>query len=227
MEDYPSHKAYRLIEPGPVILITTQPRPAHSGGRRKRRRTSQANHDAEMGGRPVDDPDLAEEVPSPNVMTCGFHMAIQHDPPLIGVCVGPWDATFETLKSTKECVIAIPSVDLMEKAVDIGNCPGSEVNKFSKFNLTAVAAEVVKAPLIEECMANLECRVKDESMVKKYNLWVLEVVKGWKRKAGEGESESDKTHNRMFHHRGDGTFVVDGEILSLQDKMVLWKEFQD
>jgi hypothetical protein len=28
----------------------------------------------------------------------------------------------------------------------------------------------------------------------------------------------------MFHHRGDGTFVVDGKVIDLKSKMVKWKE---
>ena len=47
-------------------------------------------------------------------------------------------------------------------------------------------------------------------------------VKAWinpNMKPGEG--------GRMFHHRGDGTFVVDGEVLDLKDWMVKWQEFQD
>ncbi|EIN09094.1 hypothetical protein PUNSTDRAFT_67939 [Punctularia strigosozonata HHB-11173 SS5] len=196
MEEFPVKKAYRFIEPGPT--------------------------DRDIAGESADD---AAQHPRPNIMTCGFHMVIQHEPPILGVCVGPWDASFKTLKSTKECVIAIPPVKLAEKVVDIGNCSGSDVDKFSKFGFTPLEAKKVKAPLIAECMANLECKVRDESMVKKYNLWVLDVVKGWKKK-DEGV-DGDRSDEKIFHHRGDGTFSVDGEIIDLQERMVLWKEFQD
>jgi len=50
----------------------------------------------------------------------------------------------------------------------------------------------------------------------------LKPVKAWinpDKKPGEG--------GKMFHHRGDGTFVVDGELLDLKDRMVKWLEFQD
>ncbi|RYY10652.1 MAG: flavin reductase family protein, partial [Chitinophagaceae bacterium] len=98
---------------------------------------------------------------SHNVMTMGFHMMVQHDPPLIAAVIGPWDHSYKALVETKECVIAVPGVDLMETVVDIGNCSGAEVEKFKKFGLHAMPAEQVAAPLIRECLANIECRVVD------------------------------------------------------------------
>jgi hypothetical protein len=51
-------------------------------------------------------------------------------------------------------------------------------------------------------------------------MWVLRVVEAW-------QNPTRMETGRMFHHRGDGTFVVDGEVLDLQEKMVKWKEYQD
>jgi flavin reductase (DIM6/NTAB) family NADH-FMN oxidoreductase RutF len=45
-------------------------------------------------------------------MTMGFHMVVQHTPPLIGCIIGPWDYSYRALRETGECVIAIPTVDL-------------------------------------------------------------------------------------------------------------------
>jgi len=69
---------------------------------------------------------------------------------------------------------------------------------------------------------SLECVVEDMKMVAQYSMWVVKPIKAWinpKKKPGEG--------GRMFHHRGDGTFVVDGEVLDLKDRMTKWQEFQD
>jgi len=115
--------------------------------------------------------------------------------------------------------LAIPGVDLAPTAVDIGNCSGDEVDKFQKFNLSTTPASVVSPPLITDCLANIECRVKDKSKVKSYNLWILEVVKAW--------TNPTRTEKKTFHHKGDGTFVVDGDLLNLQERMVRWKEYQD
>ena len=90
--------------------------------------------------------------------------------------------------------------------------------------MEALPAGKVKAPLVggEHVIANVECVVEDAKLVPKYGMWVLKPVKAWinpKKKPGEG--------GKMFHHRGDGTFVIDGEVLDLKNRMVKWQEFQD
>ncbi|KAI0840784.1 hypothetical protein F5Y06DRAFT_230400 [Hypoxylon sp. FL0890] len=196
-EPYPASKVYRLIEPGPVLLVTTG--------------------------------SLADS--THNVMTIGFHMVMQHEsPPLIGISLGPWDASFATLKKQRECVLAVPTVEMASTVVDIGNCSADDEDvqeaggKWQRFGLAALPAAKVKAPLVggSDVIANIECVVEDTKMVSKYSMWVLKPVKAWinpKKKPGEG--------GKMFHHRGDGTFVVDGEVLDLKDRMVKWQEFQD
>ena len=152
-------------------------------------------------------------------MTMSFHMMIQFEPPVIGCVIGSWDHSFTALQETKECVIAIPSVDLASEVVEIGNCSGQQVDKFNAFGLTPVLAQEVKAPLIAECLANLECRVVDTSLVKKFNLFIMQVVKAW----------TDPSHKerRTIHHNGDGTFVVDGMTIDLKDKMTKWQALID
>jgi flavin reductase (DIM6/NTAB) family NADH-FMN oxidoreductase RutF len=175
-------KAYRLLEAGPIVLVTT-----FAQGR-------------------------------PNIMTMGFHMMVQHAPPLIGCIIGPWDHSYQALESTGACVIAIPTVDLARKVGDIGNCSGDKIDKFKKFGLTAAPARDVAAPLITECLGNLECRVADTTLVSKYNLFILEVVRIW--------IDPDRKERRTLHHNGDGTFTVDGRTINLRKRMVLWQQFQ-
>ncbi|MDK2974577.1 MAG: hypothetical protein PWP08_948 [Methanofollis sp.] len=153
-----------------------------------------------------------------NIMTMSYHMVVQDgNQPLIGCIIGPWDHSFEALQETGECVIAIPTVDLASTVVEIGNCSGDEIDKFKTFGLTAMRARKVKPPLLAECLVNLECRVFDTSLVDKYNFFILAVVKAW--------IDPDRKERRTIHHNGDGTFVVDGEILNLREKMIKWPDY--
>ena len=90
----------------------------------------------------------------------------------------------------------------------IGNCSGAEVDKFKKFKLTAVAADKVKAPLIAECYANLECRLVDGRLRDKYNFFIFEVVKAHARRR--------RNIPKTIHYRGDGMFMVAGRSLNLR-----------
>jgi len=175
MKDLPLSKVYQLLEPGPVVLLTT----AHKG--------------------------------RANVMTMSWHMMVDFEPPLVACVVSNRDHSFRALRATKECVIAIPAVELAPVVVEIGNCSGRDVDKFEAFHLTPMKTERVGPPLVAECFANLDCKVVDTRLVNRYNLFVLEVLKGW--------IDSTKKNPKTIHHQGFGSFVVDGETIKLKSKM--------
>jgi flavin reductase (DIM6/NTAB) family NADH-FMN oxidoreductase RutF len=156
----------------------------------------------------------------PNIMTMASHMMIHYQSPvLIGCIVGPWSYSMTAFRETGECVLAVPGADLVEKAVEIGNVSGDKTDKFREFHLTALPATHVKAPLIGECMANIECKVADASLADKYRLFILEAV--------EAHIDPERKEQRAFHHLGDGTFVVDGNVVNLQKRMTKWWTFMD
>jgi flavin reductase (DIM6/NTAB) family NADH-FMN oxidoreductase RutF len=171
----PLAQVYRLLEPGPVVLLATA-------------RQDRAN-----------------------VMAMSWHTMLEFEPPLVGCVVSNRNYTFDILKSTKECVIAVPTVELAKKVVGCGNTSGRRVDKFDTFALTPAPATRVTAPLIDECFANLECKVVDGRMVNKYSFFVLEVVKAWI-KPGIAQP-------RTIHHRGRGVFMVAGRTLKLPSRM--------
>lgn len=168
-------QVYRLIEPGPVVLVSTA-----------------------LNGKP-------------NIMTMSWQTMIDFEPPILACIISNRDYTFTILKKTKECVINIPTVELAKKVVGCGNTTGRKNDKFNKFKLTPMPASVVKAPLVGECFANLECKVIDMKMVNKYNMFVLEVLKAW--------ITPSKKPRRTIHHLGKGVFMVAGEIIKLPSKM--------
>lgn len=176
MQDVPLAKVYQLIEPGPVVLLSTK-------GRRGKA----------------------------NVMTMSWHMMLEFEPPQIACVVSGNNYSFEALRATRECVIGIPASGIARKVVQIGNCSGRDVDKFATCGITAVPASAVGPPLIEECFANLECRVIDTRMVNRYNLFVLEVVKAWR--------DPGAKNTKTIHHHGYGKFVVDGRSMQLASKM--------
>ena len=172
---YSLAKVYGLLEPGPVVLVTT----ARKG--------------------------------KANIMTMSWHTMMEFEPPLLGCVISGRNASFDTLKATKECAINIPTLELSKQVVGIGNCSGRTVDKFAKFGLTPVAASQVQAPLIGECYASLECRVADTRLVNQYNFFILEVVKAW-------VDTAVKTPQTL-HHRGNGVFAIAGETVKLRSRM--------
>jgi len=165
-------KAFTLIEPGPVVLVTT--------------------HDGKKD----------------NIMTISWTMVMDFTP-VFAIVTGEWNHSFATLRRKRECVIAIPTVDMLDKVVGIGTCSGTDTDKFDRFGLTPVAGKLITAPLIKECLANIECKVID--IVKRHNIVVLEAVAAW--------IDPARKEKRTFHAVGDGTFIVDGRRIDRRKMM--------
>lgn len=146
-----------------------------------------------------------------NIMAMSWHTMIDFEPPLVGFVMSDQNYSFELLKKSKECVINIPTVEIAEKVVGCGNTHGSKVNKFEKFDLSPEPASIVGAPLIEECYANLECRVVDTKMVAKYGFFIVEVVKAW--------IDPQTKDPATIHHIGKENFMIAGERIKIKSKM--------
>jgi len=122
---------------------------------------------------------------------------------------GPWNYSYTALVKNKECVISVPGADISEKVIRIGDCSGSDADKFKKFNLTPLPASSVKAPLIKECLANIECKIVEH--IKKHDIFILEAAAAW--------VNDERKEKRVFHAVGDGTFIVDGKKLNYRKLM--------
>ena len=143
-----------------------------------------------------------------NIMTISWTMVVDFTP-IFAMTTGPWNYSFAALGKTKECVIAIPTVGMLDKVVGVGTCSGADTDKFEKFMLTPVKGKHVQAPLIKECLANIECKVID--IVKKHNIVVLEGVAAY--------LDHSRKETRTVHAVGDGTFIVDGRKLDRKEMM--------
>jgi len=71
-----------------------------------------------------------------NIMTMGWHMMLGFSPALFGCYIWEENHSYQMLRRSKECVINLPTLDLVDTVVGIGNCHGTDVNKFHQFGLT-------------------------------------------------------------------------------------------
>jgi flavin reductase (DIM6/NTAB) family NADH-FMN oxidoreductase RutF len=165
-------KAFTLMEPGPVVLVTT--------------------HDGERD----------------NVMAISWTMVVDFTP-AFAITTGPWNYSYSALRKTRECVIAIPTVDLIDRVVGVGTCSGADTDKFDLFGLTRVKGKHVRAPLIEQCLANIECKVVD--IVRRHNIVVLEGLAAY--------FDGARPEKRTLHAVGDGTFIADGRRIDRRAMM--------
>ena len=146
-----------------------------------------------------------------NVMTISWQMVMDFVPH-IAISTGGWNESFETILKTKECCICIPTFDMIEKVVGIGTVHGSECDKFKRFSLRRAKAAKIKAPLITDCIAAIECKLED--YIEPHGILVFRGIQLWENRG--------KDERRVFHANGDGTFFADGEFRNLREEMQQW-----
>lgn len=169
--DFPVSRARELLEPGPIVLVSSSYRKEH------------------------------------NIMTMGWHTMMEFSPSLIGCIIAGGNHSFDLIRKSKQCVINLPTVDMIKNVVGIGNSDGDAVDKFKIFGLTPGKATKISAPLIKDCYANFECKLYDGSMINKYNFFIFEIVKIHK-------ATSPKIP-KTIHYQGKGRFMVAGKEMNL------------
>lgn len=145
-----------------------------------------------------------------NIMTMGWHMIMGDEPSLVGCYIWDADHSFEMVRRSRQCVINVPTVDMARAVVGIGNSSGRDIDKFARFKLTPLPGKKVDAPLVKECYANFECRLIDTSLIRRYSLFVLKVVKA--------HVATRPKFPRTLHYRGDGLFMIAGPTVSTYRK---------
>ncbi|RFF40984.1 flavin reductase family protein [Xanthomonas campestris pv. campestris] len=141
-----------------------------------------------------------------NIMTLGWHMVLEFSPSLIACCIARGNHSFELVRRSKQCVINLPTAELLDTVVAIGNSTGAQIDKFAHFGLTAAASTQVDAPGIAECYASFECRLHDGRQINRHNLFVWEVVRA--------HVARRPAVPKTVHYRGDGHFMLSGAEVS-------------
>ena len=115
-----------------------------------------------------------------NVMAAAWNMAPDFDPPKVAVVIDKATLTRELVAASGEFVLNVPARQQAAMTLAIGTQSGREIDKFEKVGVGGTAASVVGAPLIEGCLAWLECRVIPEPHIEQaYDLFLAEVVAAW------------------------------------------------
>jgi len=111
-----------------------------------------------------------------NIVSVAWVTPISHDPPLAGISVAAKHFSNKLIKESREFVINIPGQELKEKVEFCGSVRGENIDKFKESKLTPKKASKVKAPLIDECLAHLECRLEDSHEEGDHTIFIGEII---------------------------------------------------
>jgi flavin reductase (DIM6/NTAB) family NADH-FMN oxidoreductase RutF len=105
-------------------------------------------------------------------------MYVSQVPPLLAVSISKTFATYQLIEKSKEFAINVIADNQFELADKFGSIHGYEIDKFKEFGVKIETANVIKAPLIIGCFANIECRVKSSIWDAEGNhaIYIAEVV---------------------------------------------------
>ena len=131
-----------------------------------------------------------------NIITLDWAMPVSFAPPLVAISVAPKRFSHDMIKGSKEFVLAIPTPQMQEAVLYCGTHSGKDTDKFKGSGLTKAKASKVKAPLIKEAGANIECRLFSSLEAGDHTIFIGEVL--------ETHKESDSTLVNLGHRNFAG-----------------------
>lgn len=152
-----------------------------------------------------------------NVMAAAWNMTLDFTPPKVAVVIDKSTFTRELVEASGSFVLSVPCAAQAEMVAGVGASSGREIDKFAHYGLVTAHAAQVPAPLIEGCLAWLECRIYPEPHnEQRYDLFLAEVVAAWAEDWAfvDGHWQDLPQPQRSLHHLGGGNFFTSGGLIA-------------
>jgi flavin reductase (DIM6/NTAB) family NADH-FMN oxidoreductase RutF len=127
-----------------------------------------------------------------NLMTAAWVIPVSHDPPMIAVSVSPKRFTHEFLESADEFGISILSSDQISLSQEAGTKSGRDGDKSESDIFLLEDGKQISVPLIKDCVARVECKIRHSFVAGDHTLFIGEVV----------HAEADESKEPLVLHRG-------------------------
>jgi flavin reductase (DIM6/NTAB) family NADH-FMN oxidoreductase RutF len=153
-----------------------------------------------------------------NIMAAAWVMPLDIDPPKIAAVIAEGTFTRGLVDASGELVINVPPRRLAALTNALGNESGRAGDKIARHQVPTSPASRVGAPLVEGCVAWLECKVIAEpGIAERYDLVIAEVVAAWADDAcfvgGRWSFRADD--DRTLHHVAGGSYFAIGEAVEV------------
>jgi flavin reductase (DIM6/NTAB) family NADH-FMN oxidoreductase RutF len=113
---------------------------------------------------------------SPNIAAVSWGGICCSRPPCVAISLRAATQSHGNILARKAFTVGIPSVDQWREADYSGTASGHDTDKFADTGLTAIASDLVDAPLVEEFPMSLECRVKEIHEIGLHTQFVGEIL---------------------------------------------------
>ena len=134
-----------------------------------------------------------------NLMTAAWVIPVSHDPPMISVAISPKRFTHELMESADEFGISILASDQMSLSQEAGTKSGRDVNKSESDLFVLEGGKKISTPLIGNCAARLECKIRHRFVTGDHSLIIGEVLHA----EVDDSKEPLVLHRRYYRKLGD------------------------
>ena len=111
-----------------------------------------------------------------NILTVAWTGTLCTNPPMVYIALRPERHSYDMIRSSKEFVINLTTRRLVRATDYCGVQSGQTKNKWSDCNLTPIAADTVKCPLIKESPVDIECQVKQILELGSHHVFIADVT---------------------------------------------------
>jgi flavin reductase (DIM6/NTAB) family NADH-FMN oxidoreductase RutF len=143
----------------------------------------------------------------PNIITLAWAMPTSINPPLVAISIAPKRYSHALIEETKEFVVNIPTMDILNETLFCGRTSGRDHDKFEETGLTPFPSRKVKPPIIKECVAHLECKFHSQLTTGDHTIFVGEIVEAYANK-GAFKYRYNLRDCRMVLHLGRNEFAT-------------------
>jgi flavin reductase (DIM6/NTAB) family NADH-FMN oxidoreductase RutF len=153
-----------------------------------------------------------------NLMAAAWSMPVEFTPPRIAVVIDKSTYTREQIRTTGQLALNIPCRLQADLSFTVGSVSGRDdpmpaQDKFTRYGVEMFAGPELGLPLIEGCIAWLECRVLDEPHAQDaYDTFFVEVVSAQADDRvfanGRWSFRPDNQDLHTLHHLGAGVFAI-------------------
>ncbi|MEX1194358.1 MAG: flavin reductase family protein [Dehalococcoidia bacterium] len=152
-----------------------------------------------------------------DVMPVIWTTPLSRVPPFIGVVVNQARHTHDMVRFSEEFALNFPARDLMNHSQYMGTVSGADVDKIELTKLPTYRASKVTAPLIENCIAWIECGLEDTMRIGDHTLFIGRVlVVQADEEAFDGTWLLDDPEYRPLHYLGVDRYATLGKPLTAE-----------
>ncbi len=90
-----------------------------------------------------------------------WYMPVSLDPPMVAISLKPSSQSYHFVRESGDFILGVAGESLVKEAHFCGVHSGRDVDKIRILNLTTARAKTVTPLMITECLAQIECRVRD------------------------------------------------------------------